>query len=93
VKVPADVARFPDGEPILVVRPSNPPVVLSLAEIAVKHQSVEALRQTTEGPFKFMGFLVQRGSKWLAVDENGKNAKEVQPGDVFTSQQECEKLE
>jgi hypothetical protein len=57
-KVPAGVARWPDGEAILVLRPQNAPLVLALGKIAVEHDSLEALREAcTSGPMTFMGFL------------------------------------
>lgn len=83
MKPPHDVLRWPNGEPMIVVRPENPRLVVALAQIAVNHDSMEALRQTSEGDHVFLGFLVRRDGMPFAVDSEGENAIAVEPGDLF----------
>ena len=42
---PRGSKRWPNGEPICVVRPENPRKVVSLGLGAVEHQSEEAMRR------------------------------------------------
>jgi hypothetical protein len=84
--VPGDVRRWDeDGEPIMVVRPARPDVVLSLAKIALAHDNPEALAAAYEGPLVFKGYLVKRRGKFLCVDGQGLNPVELEPGDLFTA--------
>ncbi len=86
IKVPKDVKRYPDGEPILVLRPTRPAAVtVALAQIAVDHNSIEAMHQAYEGDHTFLGFLVKRGGRFFAVDEDGLNPVELQAGDIFAA--------
>lgn len=85
VKLPSDVMRFADGQPIVVLRPEDPRLVLALAKVAVQHQSEEAMRETTRGMMTMVGYLVKRNGKHAAVDADGCNPQELQPGDVFSA--------
>jgi hypothetical protein len=87
-KMPADVRRFEDGTPMLVVRPDKPEQTALLAEIAVRHQNDEALRAAGEGCVTFIGFLVHRGGKFTVVDEDGDNPVDLQRGDLILSPEE-----
>lgn len=85
-KVPGDAVRHPDGEPVVVLRPADPTRTKTLGEIALKHQSEEALRSAVEDrPLTMLGYLVRRKGKLLAVDENGENPMEIAAGDVFAA--------
>jgi len=90
-KMPADVLRFPDGEPMIVLRPESPAEVVALASVALKHQSDEAMRQAYDRPLQFLGYFVKRKGKYLAVDANGQNPVEIRPGDVFAAPGDCYK--
>lgn len=89
-KVPAGVARWPDGEAILVLRPQNAPLVLALGHVALKHNSPEALREAcTSGPMIYMGFLKRtKKGEPVIVDHNGENPQPLKPGDTFASRHE-----
>ncbi len=84
-KLPEGVARWPDdNEPVVVLRPINRGMTLSLAKIAVEHQNEDALKEAVSGgPARFLGFLVQREDGMMAVDENGENPVPVEAGDIF----------
>ena len=83
-QVPSGVRRWPNGEPMLVVRPARPAVTIALANVALLHQHTDALKEAvTDGPCTFLGFLVTRDARPMAVDEDGKNATRVEPGDIF----------
>jgi len=89
MKTPKNVSRWPNGEPICVLRPLKPDVSLAFAKVAMEHNSVDALSEAvTHGPCKFLGFLV----KTVAVDENGKNPIKLEPGDVFVEPSSMEQL-
>src|SRR5580700_7016096 len=91
-KAPPGVERWPDGEAILVVRPENPPLAVSLAEVAFKHQSVAALVEATSGPCTFVGYLKRtKDGGSVVVDEKGENPQPIKVGDVFVSRHEVTK--
>jgi len=84
MKMPKDVMRHPDGEPMLVLRPRRPAETVALARIAVAHQSDEAFRQAITGQeCVFRGFLVKRAGKMIIVDEDGLNPEAIMAGDII----------
>jgi hypothetical protein len=78
-KPPANVKRWPNGEPIVVVRPANPRKVLALAAVSVQHQSQEAMWATVEGSCTFVGYLTQDSK----VTYEGVADQELQEGDLL----------
>lgn len=91
VNPPKDAKRWPNGEPVIVLRPLKRGVTLALAKVAVEHQSHEALKQAfTHGPCEFMGYLVQRDGKLLAVYENGENPVPIDPVDILVEPATCD---
>jgi hypothetical protein len=83
-----------DGKPMLVLRPKDPRLALSLAEIAVQKQSQQLLDELPEivsnasGDYTFMGYLAKdRKQIWIA-DENGKRLGDVVAGDSFVTDAE-----
>ncbi len=91
MKTPKGVSRWPNGEPILVLRPHAPQVSLAFAKVALAHQSEDALREAvSNGPATFLGFLVMRKRVAYAVDENGQNAVTIEPGDIFVEEDALE---
>jgi hypothetical protein len=83
-KAPADVLRWPNSEPVVVLRPVEPKMTVMYAEIAVKHQSDEAMREAIESrPFTFVGFLVERDGQHMIVDHAGENPMALEAGDVL----------
>jgi len=94
--------KAPDGQPMLVVRPSNPELALKLAEKAVEEQDADlfaSLPDTVEqagGEYTFVGYLASRlgslkGSRCI-VDDKGAYVGEIQAGDSFISQKRPEDL-
>jgi hypothetical protein len=89
MKAPKGVARWPDGEAVLVARPQNARLAVCLAKVAVEHQSVDALAEASDGPLMFMGFLKRMSDGAMCiVDENGNNETPLAAGDVLTSRHE-----
>ena len=83
-KVPEGVERWDNNEPVIVLRPIDQAMTLNLAKIAVAHQSEAALKEAIGGgPCRFLGFLVRRDGKMLAVDENGENPVPIDAGDIL----------
>src|SRR5271167_4653869 len=63
--------KWPDGEPIVVLRPLNRAQTMALVNVAIKHESEEALKQAVGGgPCELLGFLTIKDGKLVAVDEN-----------------------
>jgi hypothetical protein len=82
-KAPKKAARWPDGKPILVMRPLDPESVLAGAKAALAAQDQRIMNAAMTGPAKFMGFLERGGLK--IIDEKGNNPVSLQPGDFFTA--------
>jgi hypothetical protein len=89
-KLPKDVLRHSDGQPIIVLRPLEREKVLALSKVAIAHNSEDALSSAMEGEHVFLGYLVRRGGKLFAVDEHGEHATEPRSGDIFTAMSDLE---
>lgn len=77
---------WPDGEPIVVLRPLNKPQSMALVSVAIKHDSFEALKEAvTSGPCELLGFLTMKDGKLVAVDENDENPVAIEQGDVMAA--------
>jgi hypothetical protein len=84
LEVPEGVDRWPDGEPVVVMRPIRADVTLALAKVALEHQSNDALKEAiTGGPCKFMGFLSSASGKLMVVDPDGGDPIPLEAGDIF----------
>lgn len=83
-KVPKGAERWENNEPVIVMRPFNVALTLSLSKVAIAHQSEEALREAVQGPCTFIGFLTrQEDGKLCVVDEDGENAVPLGEGDIL----------
>lgn len=94
-KLPVDVIRK-GGKPLAVIRPNDPKLALELAHKAVDENDKALLdRLPTEVEksgvdYTFVGWLVRRRGKALAVDNAGNNPRDLKPGDSFVTLTEGE---
>lgn len=84
--------KWPDGEPIVVLRPLNKPQTMALVNVAIAHSaehtatSEEAMREAIGGgPCELLGFLAIKDGKLVAVDENDENPVGVEQGDIMAA--------
>jgi len=85
---------WPDGEPMVVVRPLDVQMTVALAKVALTNDSADALREAVSGPCQVVGFLFKTSEgRLMAVDENDENAEHVQVGDIIVSPQELQSPE
>jgi hypothetical protein len=91
--IPNHVERWPDGEVILVVRPENPHLAMTLTNVAVKRQSIKALQKASSGLLTFMGFLRRESDGTMhIVNDKGENPQPLQAGDAFISRHEISEM-
>lgn len=90
-----DNAVWPDTrERVVVLRPADEPrVSLALAQIALAHQNEDALREAASGRMVFVGYLVRRAGKIVAVDHEGKSPSHIEPGDALAALSELTQLD
>jgi hypothetical protein len=82
-EIPEGVERWPNGDPVVVVRPLNVNMTLTLAKIAHEHQNEDALKEAISGgPVSFLGFLTKRDGKMFAIWE-GEDPVPVDAGDIL----------
>ena len=85
---PLPIRRAPDGQRLMVARPSDPRVPLALARAAHATQSQEAFRdipadaEAAGVTYTFRGYLAAHPGGWI-VDEEGRVLEPLQPGDSF----------
>jgi hypothetical protein len=83
-----------DGKPMMVIRPQDPILAISLAQIAVEKQSQELLDKLPEivskasGDYTFMGYLARDSKRAWIADETGKFIGELVRGDSFVTDAE-----
>jgi hypothetical protein len=83
-KVPKGAQRWDNNEPVIVMRPLNVGLTLSLSKVALAHQNEEALKEAVTGPCQFLGFLTrQEDGKLCVVDEDGENPLPLGAGDIL----------
>jgi hypothetical protein len=94
-KLPVDVIRK-GGKPLAVIRPNDPKLALDLARKAVDGNDkalldrIPAEAEEKGVNYTFVGWLVRRRGKALAVDNAGNNPRDVKPGDSFVTLTEGE---
>jgi len=85
---PLPIRRAPDGQRLIVARPSDPRVPLALARAAHAAQSQEAFGDIPADAeaagviYTFRGYLAAHPGGWI-VDEEGRVLERLQPGDSF----------
>jgi hypothetical protein len=90
-----------DGQPMAVIRPSDPKLALALAETALKEQNSDLLAdlpsivEESGAEYTLVGYAAHRlGSlkepKACIVDEKKNYVGELQPGDSFVTLREAD---
>lgn len=73
-----------DGQPLMVIRPANPALALSVAQVALDKQDTALLDRLPEevGDYTIQGWLGERGR---LLDQNGDVIGKCKPGDSFVT--------